>query len=397
MLKITDWKQKLFKELIESAKFQVSNIGHQRAELLRKNVIGEFLGCQIALVRSSDPNPGEADSVRADIVEALALAGDLRAAEKITRSISVEGYGEAESARISIIKGWARKNLRKALKLASTIADNDIDEDEKKEKYKNAIFAILETIAEGPMHDEVRALADWIVRQSNQNYERNAACVMLVRATAAMGEIDEARKMAERERIPYNQIPEYLAVYEFSHAVEDLKAARAIAEKYDFEPYEQWLKIAEATCEPQDIARARTEVMAIPVKDMAEGWTADFNRNFNLLKLAKISGDQNDITIARRRILANPQSANSLFMGLCRITRDRNDFALLLNRAKWGGDRYSALACVAEIIGQEADFIAALKAALDINAPPRGVSVEYLRGRSLAELAQVLCGKPIAR
>lgn len=399
------WKQNLFVELIELAKASVGEIDYQRADRLQKNTLGEFLGCRIVLTRGSDPSPGEADAVRADIVEAFALAGDLVAAEKFAESISTEGHDDAVSARRSIIKGWARKDPGHALKLASATIKSTyaeyVDEDEQKEQRENAMFVVLETIAETSKPDEVRKLADRIIRQSNQTYERNVACVIRVRATAATGKINEARKMATEEKVPCNQIPEHLAVYKFSRAVEDIEAARSIAEKYDYEPYEQWLKIAEATREPQDIARARAEIAAIPTQEIEKGWTADFRRNFNLLALAKISGDLNDIAVAREGILANPQSADSLFMELCRITRDRNDFALLLESTKreYRGktDRYSALACIAEITQEELDFIAASKAALEINDPPQGVSAGYLRGRSLAELAQVLCGKLLHR
>lgn len=393
--------QKLFNELIELAKLQIGEIDRQRAELLQKSTIGELFGCQIVITRSSDPSPSEADAVRTDIVEALALAGDLATAEKVAKGISVEGHDEAMSARQSIIKGWARKDPGHALKLASattqTTGDEYMDEDGQKDQRESAMFVVLETIAETSKPDEVRKLADRIVRQSNQNYERNAACVIRVRATAAMGKIDEARKMASEEKVPCNQIPEHLAVYKFSRAVEDIEAARAIVERNDYEPYEQWLKIAEATHEPQDIARARAEITAIPVQEIEKGWTADFGRNFNLLALAKISGNQNDVIVAREALVANPQTADSLFMVLCRITRDPKDFALLLNSAKHDEARYSALACIAEITRDKVDFIAAAKAALSIDDPPRGVSAGYLRGRSLAELAQVLCGKPLHR
>lgn len=391
--------QKLFNELIELAKLQIGEIDRQQAELSQKSTIGELFGCQIVVRRSSDPSPVEADVVRAGIVEALALAGDVVPAEKVAESISVEGHDEAMSARQSIIEGWARKDPKHALKLASATAKttDDVDEDEQKEQRENAMFAILETIADTSKPDEVRKLADRIIRQSNQTYERNTACVIRVRATAAMGKIDEARKMAAEEEVPCNQIPEHLAVYEFSRAVEDIETARAIAEKYDYESYKQWLKIAEATRESRDIVRARAEIMAIPVQDITKGWTADFERNFNLLALAKISRDQNDVAVAREALVANPQTADSLFMELCRITRDPKDFALLLNKAKHDYNRYSALACIAEITREKADFIAASKAALTINDPPRGVSAGYLRGRALAELAQVLSGKPLHR
>ena len=86
------WKKRLFEELIEMAMLQVGDIVHQRAEHLGKNTIGDFLGCRIVLTRSSDPSPSEADEVRADIVEALALARDLEVAEEIAEKISPEGH-----------------------------------------------------------------------------------------------------------------------------------------------------------------------------------------------------------------------------------------------------------------------------------------------------------------
>lgn len=399
------WNQKLFKELIKMAQFQIGDIDRQQAELLQKNTVGTLLGCRIVLTRSSDPSPGEADAVRASIVEALALAGDLAAAEKVAESISIEGHDEAVSARQSIIEGWARKDPKHALKLALNIRtvksdgeDEYVDEDEREEECEDAMFAVLKTVAEKAKPDEVRKLAVKIIpRLADNSQLRNHIRVLLVRAMAAVGGINEARKMAAEEEVPRNQIPECLSVYEFSRASEDIEAARTIAEEYNFKPYEQWLKIAEVTHELQDIARARAEIMAIPVKDIAKGWTADFERNFNFLTLAKISGDPNDVMVVREALVANPETADSLFMELCRITRDRNDFALLLNNAKRDDDRYSALACIAGITGQEADFIAASKEALSIVPSIPQASAGYLCGRSLAELAQVLCGKPLRR
>ncbi|MEK7096461.1 MAG: hypothetical protein AAB881_00710 [Patescibacteria group bacterium] len=387
------WKKRLFEELIEMAMLQVGDIVHQRAEHLGKNTIGDFLGCRIVLTRSSDPSPSEADEVRADIVEALALAGDLAVAEEIAEKISPEGHDEAVFARQSIIRGWAKKDLGYALKLASLTAkttgdeDDYVDEDEQKVQRQIAMFVVLETIAETSQPDMVRKLADRIVRQS---YKQGVVRVIRVRATAAMGKIDEARKMAAKEKVPCYQLSEYLAVYEFSQANEDILAARAIAERFDCEPWEHWLKIAKATRDPRDIARARAEITAIPVQEIEKGWSADFRRYFNLLALAKISADQSDITVAREALLSNPESVDSLFMELCRITRDRNDFAILLESTTDETDIYSALACIAEISQEEADFITASTAAMEI-------SDRYLRGRSLAELAQVLCGKQLSR
>ncbi len=342
----------------------------------------------------------EADNLRAAIVEALALAGDLEAAQTVDESISVaesishDGFCQA-LARESIIRAWARVDPARALELASAIAETGY------EKYKNeqsqqrlcALFAVLQTIDRTSRPEEVRKLADLVIGGSLQIY---LACVVIrARATAAMGDIDGARKIAE-EAAPYNQIPGHLAVYEYSRAVEDIQAARAIAERYGYSAYEQWLQIAGATHELQDIERARAEVAAIRNKDIERGFPAyfDFERNSGLLALARISGALKDIVAAREGILANPESSDLLFMALCRITQDPDDFALLLKSAmrkyRHGIYRVAALACIAEITGEERDFIATSAAVLAISAPPEGISLAYLQGRSWASLAQIL-------
>ncbi|HVM77022.1 MAG TPA: hypothetical protein VMU07_02625, partial [Candidatus Paceibacterota bacterium] len=127
--------------------------------------------------------------------------------------------------------------------------------------------------------------------------EEDAPCLIcqsqdiLAEAMAAAGDVEGAREVAKKQRIPADQVATWLGVYKTSRALEDLEAARTIAEKYDYELHEQWLKIAEATHEMQDIARARAEVLKIPnpIRENETGWVKDFRINDNLLAIAKIT------------------------------------------------------------------------------------------------------------
>src|SRR3989344_153219 len=205
------WKTKLFYELIVQALLEVGDVVKNRTELLKKNTLGELLGCALVMVRSSDPSSGEADAVRADVVEALALVGDLTFAEEVERSISEEGYDEACNARLAIIKSWAHKDPDRAMQMALNPIPKDPeivgtefeDLNEKEEQQEQGLREILGAITETARPEYI---VRWItevlpkyVQHQDDEYSPCLICrsqVILAEAMAYSGDIEGARKIA---------------------------------------------------------------------------------------------------------------------------------------------------------------------------------------------------------
>jgi len=325
--------------------------------------------------------------VKADLVKAIVLSGDIESAKHEAEKIPLnKEYAEnVSSAFTSIVSSLAKEDPEKALELVPNILDED--------SRPEALFEVLKAVSDKWDVEKIQKLAGQIIKTPYPYYQIEAR-LLVMEVLAAKGQLEAAREKAQQEPGPANQLRAYLSIYKSSQAPEDIEAARISAAKCEYQPWEGWLQIAEITRDSNDVAVARKEIAAI--KDIVtKGRQTTHFRERALIELAKITGDAEDVRVAREAAIA--ADTQSLLMEFTRSTRNDADIDLLRKSGKNPSEHFDALAGVAEITQQESDFRAAYEAAKNLHTIPRVASGEYLRARAFAELAQVLQGETLHR
>ncbi|MDP1689335.1 MAG: hypothetical protein Q8L47_04375 [bacterium] len=354
-----DYRKKLFGQLITDAESELSKLGF----------------------------PEETWQIKIELIKAMVLEGDIESAEREAKTIPLnEEYIEyVSNAFLSIVKGLAKENPKKALELMPNILDEN--------QYSEALFEVLKAISDKWELEEIQKLADQIIEIPCRYYQIEARLVV-TEVLAAKGQIEAARGKAQQEPGPTNQLRAYLLIYKSSQASEDIEAARALATKCDYQPWEEWLQIAKTTRDPNDVTTARKEIASIN-DIVTKGKQTTHFKERALIKLAKITGKTEDIQTAREATIAADRQ--SLLMEFARFTRSDADIDLLRKSGKNPSEHFDALASVAEITKQESDFRAAYEAAKELRTIPKVALGEYLRSNAFAELAQILQGETLRR
>lgn len=325
--------------------------------------------------------------VQAKLVEAIALSGNIASAEREAEKIPInKEYAEhVSSAFTSIISSLAKENPEKALELVPNILDED--------SRPAALFEVLKAVSDKWDVEKIQKLADQIIEIPYAYYQIETR-LLVTEVLAARGQTEAAREKARQDPGPANQLRAYLSIYRSSQESEDIEAARALATKCEYHPWEEWLRVAEVTHDPRDIVAARKEIDKIKNIVTKSKQTTHF-RERALIELAKITSETEDVRVAREATIA--ADTQSLLMELARSTRNDADIDLLRKSGKNPFEHFDALATVAEITKQESDFRAAYEAAKELRPIPGVASGEYLRAYAFAELAQVLEGKTLQR
>ena len=366
--------------------FKQQNISEEMTLERREELFGQFIAdAQSELSKVSTPE--ELWDGKAELVEAIALSGDIDSAKREAGKIPLnEEYSEyASNAFTSIMSSLARESPEKAFELMPNILDED--------GQTRALFEILKASANKWDLEKIQKLAVQIIQIPYAYYQIEAKLVVM-EALASRGQIEVAREKAQQEPGPANQLRAYLLIYKSSQVSEDIEVARISAAKCEYQPWEGWLQIAEITRDSNDVAVARKEIAAI--KDaVTKGRQTTHFRERALIELAKITGNAEDVRVAREA--ATAADTQPLLMEFIRSTRNDADIDLLRKSGKNPSEHFDALAAVAGITKQESDFRAAYEAAKNLRTIPKVASGEYLRARAFAELAQALFGKELRR